>query len=72
MTRAIVATRQLRPGGFAPEWDVPQGAEEADGMTACSASSAIRSPPGADWIKFYADYLAGPGARARPPSRWTR
>src|SRR5881397_1206218 len=30
-TRAIVATGSYAPKGFAPEWGVPQGAEEADG-----------------------------------------
>ena len=30
-TRAIVATGSYGPKGFAPEWHVPQGAEEADG-----------------------------------------
>src|SRR5205823_1586067 len=30
-TRAIVATRTYAPTGFAPEVEVPQGAEEADG-----------------------------------------
>src|ERR1039458_3960459 len=31
-TRAIVATGSYAPKGFAPEWSVPQGAEEADGI----------------------------------------
>src|SRR5205085_791411 len=30
-TRAIVATGSYGPKGYAPEWNVPQGAEEADG-----------------------------------------
>ena len=30
-TRAIVATGSYAPRGFALEWNVPQGAEEADG-----------------------------------------
>ena len=30
-TRAIVATGSYAPRGFAPEWRIPQGAEEADG-----------------------------------------
>lgn len=30
-TKAIVATGTYAPKGFAPEWHVPQGAEEADG-----------------------------------------
>ena len=31
-TRAIVATGSYGPKGYAPEWNVPQGAEEADGI----------------------------------------
>src|SRR5437762_7817856 len=31
-SRAIVATGRYGPKGFAPEWSVPQGAEEADGI----------------------------------------
>jgi len=31
-TRAIVATGSYGPKGYAPEWRVPQGAEEADGI----------------------------------------
>ncbi|MEO6224174.1 MAG: amidohydrolase family protein, partial [Vicinamibacterales bacterium] len=30
-TRALVATGSYAPKGFAPEWSVPQGAQEADG-----------------------------------------
>ncbi|HVZ23171.1 MAG TPA: amidohydrolase family protein, partial [Vicinamibacterales bacterium] len=33
VTRAIVATGAYGPKGFAPEWRVPQGGEEADGPT---------------------------------------
>src|SRR5205085_1492926 len=32
VTRAIVATGTYGPRGFAPEWTVPQGAEEASGV----------------------------------------
>jgi len=31
-TRAIVATGSYGPKGYAPEWTVPQGAEEVDGL----------------------------------------
>src|SRR5258708_6582766 len=31
-TRAIVATGSYGPKGYAPEWTVPQGADEADGI----------------------------------------
>jgi imidazolonepropionase-like amidohydrolase len=64
-TRAIVATGTYGPKGFAPEVDVPQGAEEAD------ASSLVRVVRdqirhGADWIKVYADYRWGVGGAAAP------
>lgn len=63
-TRAIVATGSYGPKGYAPEWSVPQGAEEADGIE--SVARVVRSQigKGADWIKFYADYRWGslPGA----------
>jgi imidazolonepropionase-like amidohydrolase len=65
VTRAIVATGSYAPKGFALEWRVPQGAEEAD------ASDLVRVVRdqighGADWVKVYADYRWGPGGRARP------
>jgi imidazolonepropionase-like amidohydrolase len=54
VTRAIVATRSYAPRGFAPEWRVPQGAEEADGP---ALRRVVRDQigRGADWIKVYAD-----------------
>jgi imidazolonepropionase-like amidohydrolase len=64
-TRAIVATGSYGPKGYVPEWNVPQGAEEADGD---SIERVVRGQigKGADWIKFYADYRWGPlpGAHA--------
>ena len=58
-TRAIVATRSYAPAGFAPEVDVPQGAEEADGDT---LRRVVRDQigHGADVIKVYADNARGP------------
>jgi imidazolonepropionase-like amidohydrolase len=57
-TRAIVATRSYAPAGFAPEVDVPQGAEEADGE---SLRRVVRDQigRGADLIKVYADNARG-------------
>jgi imidazolonepropionase-like amidohydrolase len=65
-TRAIVATGSYAPKGYAPEWNVPQGAEEADGVE--SITHVVRSQigKGADWIKFYADYTWGPSGGAQP------
>jgi imidazolonepropionase-like amidohydrolase len=65
-TRAIVATGSYAPKGFAPEVRVPQGAEEADGIDALIRIVRDQIARGADWIKFYADYLWGPGSGARP------
>jgi imidazolonepropionase-like amidohydrolase len=45
---------------------VPQGAEEADGIDALIRVIRDQIARGADWIKFYADYLWGPGRGARP------
>jgi imidazolonepropionase-like amidohydrolase len=65
VTRAIVATGSYAPRGFAPEVQVPQGAEEADGA---ALRRVVRDQigRGADWIKVYADYPWGPGKSARP------
>jgi imidazolonepropionase-like amidohydrolase len=65
-TRAIVATGSYAPRGFAPEVRVPQGAEEADGIDALIRIIRDQIARGADWIKFYADFLWGPGKAARP------
>jgi imidazolonepropionase-like amidohydrolase len=58
-SRAIVATGTYAPKGFSPAWAVPQGAEEADGP---SLIRTVRDQAGrgADWIKVYGDYRAGP------------
>jgi len=64
-TRAIVATGSYGPKGFALEWRVPQGAEEADGD---SVVRVVRDQigHGADWIKIYADYRWGARGEAAP------
>ena len=65
VTRAIVATGSYGPRGFTPDMDVPQGAEEADGV---NLTRVVRDQigRGADWIKIYADYRWGPNGEARP------
>jgi imidazolonepropionase-like amidohydrolase len=65
-TRAIVATGSYGPKGYAPEWTVPQGAEEADGIDSMARVVRSQIGHGADWIKFYADYRWGPAAGAHP------
>jgi len=58
-TRAIVATGSYGPKGYAPEWRVPQGAEEADGVDNLTRVVRDQIGRGADWIKVYADYRWG-------------
>ena len=63
-TRAIVATGSYGPKGYAPEWNVPQGAEEADGIDSLTRVVREQIGKGADWIKVYADYRWGAGGTA--------
>ena len=64
-TRAIVATGSYGPKGF-PDADVPQGAEEADGIEGLTRVVRSQIGKGADWIKVYADYRWGPNGESRP------
>lgn len=64
-TKAIVATGTYAPRKFAPEWRIPQGADEADGEKLRTVvREQIRG--GADWIKVYADGAHGPDGTPRP------
>lgn len=65
-TRAIVMRGSYAPRGFATEWDIPQGAEEASGLEDLSRIVRDQIRHGADWIKVYADYRWGPNGEARP------
>ena len=65
VTRAIVATGSYAPKGFAPEWRIPQGAEEADGVDPLIRVVRDQIGKGADWIKVYADTAMG-GGEVRP------
>ena len=65
-TRAIVATGAYGPKGFALEWRVPQGAEEADGVDSLARVVRDQIGHGADWIKLYGDYSWGPAPGAHP------
>jgi len=65
-TRAIVATGAYGPKGFALEWRVPQGAEEADGVDSLTRVVRDQIGHGADWIKLYGDYSWGPLPGAHP------
>src|SRR5437588_7671003 len=65
-TRAIVATGSYAPKGYALEWRVPQGAEEADGVDGLTRVVRDQIGHGADWVKLYGDYRWGTGPGARP------
>jgi imidazolonepropionase-like amidohydrolase len=65
-TRAIVARGSYAPNGFDPRWDIPQGAEEADGVESITRIVRDQIKRGADWIKVYADYRWGPNGETRP------
>jgi imidazolonepropionase-like amidohydrolase len=65
-TRAIVATGSYAPKGFALEFRVPQGAEEADGIDSLTRVVRDQIGHGADWIKLYGDYRWGPHPGAHP------
>src|SRR5438105_4882055 len=65
-TRAIVATGSYGPKGYALEWRVPQGAEEADGIGSLTRIVRDQIGHGADWIKLYGDYRWGPLAGSHP------
>jgi imidazolonepropionase-like amidohydrolase len=65
-TRAIVATGSYAPKGFALEWRVAQGAEEADGVDSLTRVVRDQIGHGADWIKMYGDYRWGPQPGAHP------
>ncbi len=61
--RAIVATGSYGPARakFRPDCCFPQGAEEASGVDEVVRAVRHQASHGADWIKVYADYRAGPG-----------
>lgn len=65
-TRAIVATGSYGPRGFALEWRVPQGAEEADGVDSLTRVVRDQIGHGADVVKVYADYRWGAHGEAAP------
>ena len=63
---AMVATGSYGPKGFAPEWSVPQGAEEASGLDDVVRVARGQIGRGVDFIKVYADYRYGPNGEAAP------
>ncbi len=65
-SRALVASGCYGPSGFAPEWQLPKGAEVADGVTGVRIATRKQIAAGADWIKVYADYRRKPGDASTP------
>jgi len=64
-TKAIVATGSYQPR-FVLEWNIPQGAEEADGVDGLIRVVRDQIGRGADWIKLYGDYRWGPLPGSHP------
>jgi imidazolonepropionase-like amidohydrolase len=66
--RAIVATGSYGPArkNFRPDCCLPQGAEEASGIDEIVRAVRHQAAHGADWIKLYADYRAGPNGETVP------
>jgi len=67
-TKAIVATASYGPGprGFAPDIELPKGAQEVSGEAEAIKAVREQAGHGADWIKIYADYGRGPGGKTVP------
>lgn len=65
-TRALVATGCYGPAGFDPRWDMPIGAQVADGPIELRRAVREQVAAGADWIKVYADYRRRPGDPSTP------
>lgn len=65
-TRAIVATGAYGPKGFRPDWEVPQGAQEASGIDGIMQAVRDQIKQGADVIKIYEDYRWGPRGENEP------
>lgn len=67
-TKAIVATGAYGPArrNFNPEAEIPQGAQEASGVSEVVKAVREQAGAGADWIKVYADYRVGPDGSTQP------
>lgn len=65
-TRALVATGCYGPAGFDPRWNMPVGAQVADGVAGVRRAVREQISGGADWIKVYADYRRRPGGAVSP------
>ncbi|MEI9995771.1 MAG: amidohydrolase family protein [Rhizomicrobium sp.] len=65
---AVVATGSYGPArrNYRPDCCFPQGAEEASGIDQVVRAVRHQAAHGADWIKLYADYGAGPRGETVP------
>ncbi|RYY88546.1 MAG: amidohydrolase family protein [Chitinophagaceae bacterium] len=63
-TRAIVARGAYGPSYGNADLELPQGAAEVSGIDEMEREVRIQVSKGADLIKVYADYSAGPGGKA--------
>ena len=65
-TRAIVAEGAYGPAvrSWRPDVELPQGAQEVSGTDSIVRAVREQAARGADWIKLYADYRAGPGGES--------
>jgi imidazolonepropionase-like amidohydrolase len=63
--RAMVATGSYGPKGFHPDFEVPLGAEPADGLDDIIRVTRDQIGKGADVVKIYADYRWGPDGSAQ-------
>lgn len=66
VTKALVTSGGYGPSGFDPRWDVPKGAQAADGPDGVRKAVREQIAAGADWIKVYADYPRRSGDPATP------
>ena len=67
-SRAIVATGSYAPrvASYAPEWILPQGAQEATGTAEIVKVTREQIAHGANWVKVYADFRRGPTGEVVP------
>jgi len=64
--RALVVTGSYGPKGFQPSVEVPQGAEEADGVDRLARAVRTQLGKGIDLVKVYADYRWGLMGEPKP------
>lgn len=51
---------------FDPRWEMPKGAQVADGPAGVRRAAREQIAAGADWVKVYADYRRRPGDPSTP------